>query len=401
MNAVKFSKLHFLPLACLVFSIGAGLSACHQTKQLDEMHDSTIEMKDTTKRMNDGLSQQLKMTDKMAKNLEAQLEISGSMNSKLTPQLEISKGLATSIDATYLDLRQGNGRNLRRDELKNVQHAKTMDAKFTASVAYLIAFEYQLIKPDLDSADGRTETLYASAAEEFLRDINELLPKPWSYPMLSDSGSATENAYAIAATLHFINPNSQAACSRRGDKCVSMLDLLESALQKKSLKQENLPAYVTKVLEQEEVAVYLLKLRYVALSSIILHKASPLGEFGISEFSTLLRGGRLLIAPWTPSLGRLNPSQLAQVSEFSNYAHQIYDFLLSIHQAPILPLMVKAAYQNMRPQVADAKKNAGPNDVETQLNLQLIEIQNLALNSDCASNALFCLRVRGSAPSSK
>jgi hypothetical protein len=404
----------FTSLVTLAF-----LSACQQTKQLDEMHDSTIEMKDTTKKMNDGLDKQLEVTNHMEKKLGSQLEISESMGSKLDQQLEISNDLkevtqvlATTTDSTYLDLRQGNGRTIRRDELINLQNAKTLDAKFTAAAAYLTAFEFQLIKPGLDDKEGRQAAFYATAAEEFLRDVNETFPKPWNFPMVDEVGNVTQNAYAIAGALHFINPNTEAACKQRNEKCLSMLDLLETALKEKQrLDQskdpealEKAPAFVKKVLEQEEAAVYLLKLRFILLTSVVINKASPAGEAGISKMKSLLRGGRLLVATWSPSLEKANSSQLKQLIEAVDSAHQVYDFLLSIRKAPTLPILVKAAFQTLRPTTAkptamDAKNTDSNRQIlETQVVVKLAELQSLVKNSDCASNVLLCKLVRGSAP---
>ncbi len=384
----KLSALSLCLIGCVIAA--SALSSCKQTKQMEEMHDSTEQMKNTTEKMNDGLGKQLDVTKQMEGKLGSQLEISKEMDSKLDDQLTISGRLEKPIEATYTDLRQGNGRNIRRDELIHLQNAKTMDAKLTAAAAYLTAFEFQLIKPVLDDNETRRAAFFASAAEEFLRDVIELMPKPWDFPMVDKEGDITQNAYAIAAALHFINPNSAAACKERKNNCPSMLDILQKALQQKA-NLETAPLFVKKVLEQEETAIYILKLRYVVLTSILVSKASPAGEAGISEFKTLLRGGRMLLAPWTPDLKHANAAQLAQLIEAAVAVHEVYDFLGSIHQKPTLPAAIKIALQNLRPQ-------ATAQGLANDLNLKLLEVQSLAKNSDCASNALFCLKAIGSAP---
>jgi hypothetical protein len=298
-------------------------SGCGITKNMDEMHDATLAMNKTT----NGVA-------RTSESIE-----------KLTDEL-------------YADLRQGNALTIRSERLRALELAPSQEAKISEAAKYFMAFEFQLWKSYGVDSDQRLTELQKCAVQEFFRDVSSYIPHDRDTSLKPVPSNAMRNLYAIAVTLHEVNPNTRDFVESKGKKPDSMLDLIKRALEakagveagKRDLARE--PSWVSEVLAHEQDAVYLLQLRAAFLPVMVLGRIAAIDTGNeVKDATTLVM---MLTSAWDAKLEGQNLVQLATYAKWIRESLKTVAFLADHGYSAALDGKLVRLYQNMNPLVAGA-----------------------------------------------
>lgn len=272
------------------------VAACAEKKQLEEMHDNTAEMKDTTVKM------EANMTDLKGKT--------GQMK-------EVT-------DELYDALRQGNSLQLRREGMKSILNAPTMFGKISEAGKYFMSFEMQiwnLTGQDIEA--GKRDVLAQQAAQEFFLEVEGLAPRE-GLDLTAEPNSAhiqgqanrSASFNALAVTMQEINRKQLPVLKARPElEKISMLSLMEEALlSKQALNEGKLDlgtkaGYIREILVHEAKALQILETRYNLFPLIFIDQVS-----GINDANIFSKAKRRYIG-WEFNMDKLNSEQLAYLQE--------------------------------------------------------------------------------------
>ncbi len=269
--------------------------------------------------------------------------------------------LDVSKHGASLDIRQKIWREILDPQLS--RNAQDIIPRLSRAGKYHMAFEYQLWSGlSLDSTAHR-DRLGALAIEEFLRDIqglyisDRILPNPMS----DDPKEAALNVLATAMSAvdnvqqEIINADQSSGNPQL--KPMTMLTLIKDSLshakeiQLGQKKLEEFPPFVKEVLNQENVALYLLKLRvnylsYMGLGALIKSQLTPKPSsidswqsFGINmiEMKKSFLSQHCLLAQkfssqlqMAANISEFNDEQLSEIARFLQGAFDTREFLKSI-----------------------------------------------------------------------
>jgi len=174
-----------------------GLSSifgCSLKSNLDDMHDKTDQMAETTQTMS-----------------------------------EQTKALENVGSHTYLDMRKNNTFDDRKKARDCVTNASDISTKLGCAKVYFLAFEFQAWKNEgLDDAT-KLDIMEDEAVEEFF----QFLTVEWKPSFLRDYAPLSPhilNLYAYAAAIHEIDRDQITQGHLRGFKPISLLDIIEDRL---------------------------------------------------------------------------------------------------------------------------------------------------------------------------
>lgn len=200
-------------------------SGCSVKKQLDEMHDATVKLAEDSPKK-DG----------------------------------------TNVMANYL--LKGDTARMRMEKLEEMNRKHSMRGKMSAAAAYYYSFEYQ----SWNEAIGATPTLKAAMlhrmVEEYFNDLSE-------YRNRNDGTDATskdnirEGLYALAAAMHRIDSDRERTPAEffatDPDSVYSLvvntLVQYRAAYNDKKISRDSLKLWQLKILQNETLAIQLLKIR--------------------------------------------------------------------------------------------------------------------------------------------
>ncbi|OQW52798.1 MAG: hypothetical protein A4S09_08110 [Proteobacteria bacterium SG_bin7] len=283
----------FMKKIVILFGLFSALVSCGPLNDLKETTNTTKEMRDITKDMKNTTGEMYKTTKELA---------------------EISKGMAKSTGRinnysanTYRDMRLDTSISNGFKALNEMETAVSLEQKVIAAAYYMASFEFQLWKnEDLDDEPLR-QKMYALSVKRLFADIKEYVSKDDAHEKppeendFSTNASKLRNLYAIAVTLHEINPNQEVSEKVNGVKLVSMLQLVTEGLSSALTKTENLPKipeYQKIVAQNEELAVMLLQIRYNVLAGKVLKL--------ITKLDTTLDKLEKSKFSWKPDFSRIN-----------------------------------------------------------------------------------------------
>lgn len=331
----------------LLLSLTALLGACEVKKNLDEMHDSTIEMNRTTKNMSDSTT-----------------------------------SLQTATNELYDALRQGDSLAARRSALDNLLKATDPARKLSEAAKYFMAFEFQLWSDQgNDKGLEKREQLATLAALEFFKDVQQFIPggtrdpKPFAGQILATEKSNLVNSFnALSAVLHYLNPKQETYLRQKKEMIpLSMNKMIEESLLAKPKIESGekhlseYPGYVAEVLANESTAIYLLEARYNYLSALFLGRSTNIAN-------DMFLSAQMIATKWTLDLSNFNFAQVEELDKFLTGALKTKKLLTQIGVKPRTDTLLVHMFQNMNLTPSLQPTSTERADLEQELSRNLTEL---------------------------
>ncbi len=329
----------------------ASLSAC---SYVDDMHDATMHMNQTTSKLSD---------------------TSTKMNK--------------TMDQVFDSGRQAAALDLRTKNFELVTHSPKVEDKGTYAGLYFVAFEFQLwTKLGVDDRDGERMRLLKDAAHEFFCHLlaithwDEVDAFAGKNPLKNDeveNEKASFNAFAL--TLEQTNRKQELSAADTNTEAFSMLTMVEkSLLAGKQIKEgkaslRSYPAYIEEILTYEENAVNLLKARYQMLGLAVLSQLTPIGKNSIEGFKYKIMGSH-----WDLDFSKINEAQLRLATFRLQEAQRAHDVLVELGIGVELDPAIQKIFSH-----ADVKNNSS--DSSTAGRGQNSEVATAQQNFLAAMNA--------------
>ncbi len=271
-------------------------------------------MDDMSKKM-DALPQMLdamaKMTEKMNKlddmkaamgEMNTKMDALPTMNQNMVDLKEFIKKMNATLDLTYADLRLIFTTQHQIDALKAMEASNDQSAKFGYAAEYMVSQTYQGWNANAESEEVRMN-LMGIAVPSFFFKVTNYIANRNSFNPSGKSGQEMD-LYAICATLDYINTVEIEKIKNSNYKPVTMLSMIEDALRLKQavnkgiLKITDLPTYQQEILNHEQDAIYLLRVRQNFLKGVVIaiskqhENGNPKTKVGlmINGFTSLFTG---------------------------------------------------------------------------------------------------------------
>ncbi len=348
-------------------TIGSSLVGCSALKNMDDMKKTTQAMNQTTGQMASTIQQ-----------TQVGIVESNAHQQAVQNDLEF---------ATYAS-RQGATADLREKIFNDMKNEPTMAGKLKYGSMFNQAFEFQVWTPDMADQSYR-ETLFLKAAEELTETITSLR-KASSSTSATSLNNNMMTLYAIAATLHRINPiQDRYAQDVQAFPEYSMLNAITDGLRhlddvkNNKINVHSLPLYEQRIQQYSDSFVYLLQVRYNFLAAFSwnhLQAGGPMSTTG--ELSKLIGNGLLVdlfpikdtsdkkglgkffgnigndiaklaanVSKWEPKWDQLPAAQVDRAGEIMEYCVATRDILAMIGQ-PITKKtedsLIKAQFQTLQ-----------------------------------------------------
>ncbi|MBO9667945.1 MAG: hypothetical protein J7501_14175 [Bdellovibrio sp.] len=327
---------HQLMLSSLVI---LSIAACSEVKKVDEMHDATVRMSETTDTMKTRTGELKDVTDEL-----------------------------------YDALRQGNALQLRREAYNSVLQAPTLFKKISEATKYFMSFEFQLWNGiGQDGAAEKREILGQQAAQEFFMEIEELATRDNSVNPLAqpdakdiysqDNLTASFNAMAVGMD-RYNRKQEQNIAAKPDQKMMSMYSMMEEALlAPRDVAQKG---YIREILAHEEKAVQLLQARYNMFPLMFIDVVSKIGD------KNLVGQAKMLLMGWEFNVDALSATQLEYLqTEVLEKAVSAKELLIKIGKKPELDGKVARLLAKMA--VKSENKTAGLVQTKQQDLLKMIQ----------------------------
>ncbi len=301
-------------------------SGCGMMKNLDEMHDSTVKMSETT----------------------------GGMSDTTTKMADTTGNLYSVTSYTYFDLRLSGAATLRTDQIRALKESRGPEAKAIAAATLFNAFEFQLWKDfGADTPEAR-EKLFVAGVKEFWHRWAEFADRE-NTKNYTDVNPANEdedslNRYSLAITSHQVSDHQIVQADVRGFEPVTMQQLIEEGID----AGYRLSQYKTKnadLKEHEAVAslewrkkLYFLQVRMNRLAAMALAKISHVEE-------GLLPKVIMYLFSWQGCLGNQTETELLEWTKWLQEANRTAA-VISKYTAPTVDSAVKKIYMHF-----DAQKS--------------------------------------------
>ncbi|MFM6929143.1 MAG: hypothetical protein ACKOX6_11805 [Bdellovibrio sp.] len=320
-------KLNWIVASLVLIS----LTACSEMDKVDEMHDATVKMSNTT--------------DEMKKN-------TSDLDAKTEQLKEVT-------DELYDSLRQGDALQARRAAYDSILKAPTLFKKTAEATKYFMSFEFQLWNHmGQDQDEDKRDILGQQAALEFFMEIEELADRDGSvHPLVApdvrninsrDNLRASFNAMAIS--MDKINRKQTRELNlNKNHKPMSMYSMMEEAL----LAPRDVPqkGYVREILAHEEKAIQLLQGRYNMFQMMFVDTVTKIGD------KNIVAQGKMVFLGWDFNLDSLSATQLEYLqTEALAHALEAKKFLIKLGKAPKLNPLLKRLMKNMRVKMKPLQK---------------------------------------------
>lgn len=295
-----------------------GLSACQAKKQLDNMHDATMDMRDQTQHLG-----------------------------------RTSDELGRQMGEMYDALRQGDSLKARRDSLNAMVSARDSARKVSEAGKYFMSFEYQIWSAIGEDTPVRRVEAAESAMKEFMKDVQEfLLPGQTEVDPFatrdSETGNRQMNFNSLAAALHMVNPKQTVMRERQpGVAEMTMYSMLREAVASKAkmdrgeIRATDLPGYVREALNYPRVLELLLQARYNYVGAMAVARVSKLREGTLPYL-------RMRFMSWDLDLSKLNVVEMREVARYFRAATTAHDVMKEAGLTPKLNHALGRVLGNMR-----------------------------------------------------
>jgi hypothetical protein len=256
--------------------------------------------------------------------------VTEKMNQNTENMKSTTEGMSGVMTEIYDSGRQGAAVDLRNKQWDLLIHAAKPDEKAANAALFFIEFEFQLWSNfGRDTIKQERERLMQDAVCEFFVRLlgithwapEELDPFAGSAPVLlanplkqSDLDNEKASFNALALTIEHNNRKQELIPETSADQ-LSMLSLIENALRAgKQIKEgkaklSDFPAYVDLVLQNEELAVRLLRARHQMMGLAVLCQVTTMCR-DLGEGAKYAKLG----VRWDLDFSQLNESQVRLIS---------------------------------------------------------------------------------------
>jgi hypothetical protein len=310
-----------LGLAC---AAALSLTSCGK---INHMQDNMDAVKDGTEKMG-------KTTDDMAKT---------------------TKRMEDTTCKMYTSLRQGDPKKSRDDDIATIESSKSVTKKLETAGKLMYGLEYQVWS--LSCADiSPRDVVMEQAATDLLTGIEPYVKDRSKVSATKQSGNY-ETLYAIAATLHKVNPLQRTYLKGTDEKIIRPLDIIVQGLklnQQKNRGQiaddDTFPVWATSVGKYADDAQFLLRVRANFLMAYGYAVADQ-DDFGDSPslLEKLWRIGSTKIAnkKWTPNLDGRDPTTIRErITVSLQLAKETRDALLDLGIDPMVDNTIMKVWQD-------------------------------------------------------
>ena len=347
----------------------------HISEQSDKLYDKTAHLSDVT----DGLSDK---TTHLSATSDALYERTSHVASKTDQVYDLSQslfGVSTSIDGKTAELVTA-GKNVvgvLNTLLDDSKHGSTTDLhlklmpmllepqeiapRLTLAATYFRSYEFQLWSGVFVDTPEHRDRLDATGAQEFIGFAQKLYTstKMQINPLTDNQRELALNA--LAAEMDSVDDIQNVMLAKHPEvKSMSMLNIIEEgllhnkAIEAGSESVSALPPYVDAVLQDRDVAIYLLQTRYnylsfIGIGSLIKDLQTPDSEDSVEWINLkkdLLKEHCKLTQMISPkmkaNISIYSISQLKRMNLFLQNAVDTRDFLRSIDAKAELHCSAKA-----------------------------------------------------------
>jgi hypothetical protein len=259
-------------------------------------------------------------------------------------------------------LRQGDSRNIRALTLSTeMPKDTTIQAKIATAGQYYSSFEFQLIDDGNCDTDADRDNLYDSAMTEFFMAINPMMPNPNAKIDPTSTKEQDEDLFALAVAAQQVNPNRALLDQQHDLSSVSMLTLIEDSLSQASdvnsgnVKVSDLPLYQQVVLQNQQAAVQLLRVRADFFPGMVLLQITNLQDLNNwGPFNFLRQAFDTIGALIEEKTGaqatfdNLTVAELENVSTWMGFASDQINYLNAQKFSFTLDSNLKEFYKNLK-----------------------------------------------------
>lgn len=254
------------------------------TNDMKDMHNDTHTMAGETQQLVNNTGDVVHTSDKLVGETGTVIKQTEIL-SKKTSEVNAKLGYIKSTTGTaYTQGRQGDSATLRVKLIELMEKAPNLPGKLDAAGQYFDAFEFQVWRNQDSDTDKVRNELFLDAFTQFFEEVQKYDPHlALNIDPTSHDGNQ-ENLNALAATMHYVNRNQLEMAKETGARAVSVLSLLEDTLKLRAsvnsgeTSWESLPKYQQLILENEKIAVYMLRLRTNVIPVLLLANISRIND---------------------------------------------------------------------------------------------------------------------------
>ncbi|MCC6276714.1 MAG: hypothetical protein IT289_02220 [Oligoflexia bacterium] len=379
---------HFIWVVSLCGLVGCGVTKTmdDMNSKMDQMNQKMDKVSGATEKM-DGTTGQMK--DIMSDKMDTTNSITSGMRDSMDDLQKTTQGMSVSTDELVrltkflgantsvlaqltenlsLDARPAFALALRRQSLDRMNQSRVMEVKLSEATTFFMAQEFQVWKGVGSDDLNRREMLKGQAASEFFRIVKEWTTKDRSLSPGS-SENRVMNLYALTTALHTISEDQARVTQALRVPPVSMLSIIRQSLfaladiKKGKRSAQNLPAYMTEVINNDELAIYLLQLRYNFLVGMALANVTTLNlaghagcsegymsclDAGLTNLRDMMNKARMYLFDWKPTLSQKNVVQVQVYNSFLAEALRTRELLTILGKPAPLNGLVRKILSNMQ-----------------------------------------------------
>jgi len=313
-------SIFFMTVVAVVSLVG--LSACSLKSQLDDMHDKTAQMADTTKKMSDTTAGMSTTTNHMDKtttdldNLTKQVVSTSDGLFDVTKHVaatsdglfdltqhvattsdglygltqhvsttsdglyDLTKGVSQTARFTYNDMRGGAAKDLRDKTFFNVMVSNPeMPVKLEAASTFIYSFEFQAWKGVGDDTPEKLNNEKQLAALEFFEMVQKFTVHKFAALPMPDS---LMDFYALSAVCHLVYPEQEDQANAVGFPTTSVYSIIEEGLraqvEKPDWDPKDMPLYIYYVQHFAQIAKRVIEARVTYIPFQIYAELNNLNE---------------------------------------------------------------------------------------------------------------------------
>ncbi len=242
-----------------------------------------------------------------------------------------------------------------REAFTMIVDEEGVSKKLQQSLVYFGAFEYQHWQGDYEDRPEVREELMAKGLELFFADIDDIIDD--DFDIQTPIVFAKNNwivLSVLATTMSQMHPRQQHLADVIGFEAMSPYDLLKNGLlmKDKYLAGEEVPRYVSIVLENERIVHYLMQLRHNFFPFIIVSKLSDFEDGLFKKISKILFS-------WDADLSYLNMAQYQKWSDYIDYVLETRSFLSEIGIEVQKNSFISKVFSNMHLQTSNLEPFMG------------------------------------------
>jgi uncharacterized protein YoxC len=275
------------------------------------------------------------------------------------------KNMSEVLNLTHSDLRLIFTGQHRLEALAAMEASEGQVTKLGYAGEYMISHTYQSWNSKVDEPSVRLDLMGLAVPDFFYKVSNYIADRERVNPTLQDQQSM--NLFAIASSLDYVNSIELDGLNDSKAPVVTMLSMIEEGLLAKAdvnsgkIKLDDLPTYQREVLNREQDAIYLLRIRHNFLKAV----AYSLSESSISgdEPSKLksiwnVFKARVLGKTISHQVNELNVAQIEVIATVLDLAYATEKFLVDLGVDPMNNKNVEALLKKMR-NVPNVMKGSG------------------------------------------